>query len=92
MHKIHHRRLHHHTFEFSILLLLLVTGFFAYNYSYGQPKEQLQIGLVTACAYVLWGVFHHIGEGDLNWKIVVEYTGLAFLAVAMLWILLSYIY
>lgn len=92
MQKTHHRRLHHHAFEFTILFLLLTTGFFAFNYSFGQPAAQFQVGLVTASSYVVWGVFHHTCDGDLNWKIVIEYAGVAFLIVAMLWILLSYIY
>lgn len=91
VHSIHHHHRHYHNLQFLILLLLVATGFVSFVRSTGNPQEQMQIGLITASAYGLWGIFHHYYDRNLNWKIVVEYGAISLFGSAVLWTLLSYI-
>ena len=84
-----HRGYHHSVLDYTILALLLATCVFSFVKISGNADKQLQIGLITALSYALWGVFHHLHEGDLHWKIVLEYGALAILAFAMIWFLLT---
>lgn len=69
----------------------MLTGFFSFVRSTGEPRVQMQIGLVTAAAYASWGLYHHWQMRDLNWKIVLEYSALALLGAAILWSLLFFV-
>lgn len=91
MHVVAHRHKHHHNLQFVILLLLVATGFCSFVRSSGDPAQQMQIGLITAVAYGLWGIFHHYYDRNLNWKIVVEYGAISLFGSAVLWTLLSYV-
>lgn len=82
------RQSRHHIYsDYLILILILGTGFLSFIKSTGVLDKQLLISFITSVAYVLWGIFHHLHEGDLHWKIVVEYTSFAifgFVALSML--------
>lgn len=78
--------------QYVVLFLLLGTAFSAFVRLSGLPNRQLQIGMVAAATYILWGIFHHLYDRDFHVKVVVEYLSLAFLGLGMLWILLSFIY
>ncbi|RJR15487.1 hypothetical protein C4579_02160 [Candidatus Microgenomates bacterium] len=67
-----------------------MVGFFSFIKLTGSPDRQALIGLITALAYVGWGVFHHMHEGDLHWKIVIEYGSLAVFGFATLYALLMF--
>lgn len=84
---IHHHR-HHHGSHYTVLLLMIATGFFSFLKLTGEPVRQMQVVAVTGLAYVTWGIFHHLSARDLNWKVVVEYSSIAFLAIGLLWVLL----
>ena len=78
-------RLHKHTGHYTLLLLMLVLGgigFFSISYS---KQGQFLIGMLMAAGYIIWGVFHHSLEKDLNWKVVVEYWMLSLFALSVLW-------
>ncbi|HCM37555.1 MAG: hypothetical protein UV61_C0002G0106 [Candidatus Gottesmanbacteria bacterium GW2011_GWB1_43_11] len=93
MHLSHrHYHYHHHDLQFFILLLLMTIGFVSFAKSMGQSGKQLQIIVITGLAYAFWGIFHHLYDRDLNWKIVVEYVAIAGLGVSLVWTLLTYIY
>lgn len=68
-----------HFWHFLVLVALLLTGsifilYFRYEYM------MVMWGTVgMSAAYVLWGVFHHIKEGSLHPKIVMEYILMAIL-------------
>lgn len=86
--KEHHN---HHTIQYLILLLIITTGFFSFSNFSGQPQKQIYIGVLTAVSYAVWGIFHHLYDHDLNWKVVVEYISIALTAVVLLWSLLVFI-
>jgi hypothetical protein len=90
----HYRNNHYynHLFQYFLLFLLMVIAFFSYIKVTGNIEKQLQIGIVTGLTYIAWGIYHHLLDRDLNWKIVVEYITIALVGIAMLWLLLSYIF
>ena len=89
---IRHHKFHSFTAQYVMLFLLVATGFFAFNSLTGMPAKQFQVGMVTAAAYLFWGIFHHLSQEDLNWQVVVEYISIAIFGIAVLWMLLAYIY
>lgn len=78
-----------HTFHFTILLLLFLVGFIAFARINGNPREQILITILMGITYVVWGLFHHYFEHNLNWKVVIEYISIACIGVLTLWLLLS---
>lgn len=82
------RRYHHTGVDYLILGLMLLICFLTYLKISGEVDKQLQVGLITAMGYAIWGVFHHLHEGDLHWKIVLEYSVLALFSFSSLWFLL----
>jgi hypothetical protein len=70
----------------------MATGFCSFLHASGSQYQQMQVGMVTGLAYIFWGVFHHLYDHDLNWKIVVEYVAIGFLGTSILWLLLNNIY
>ena len=92
MRKFHHTRASAHIYEYMILFLLVSTGFLSFLKVGGKPSLQLYTGMVTGVAYILWGIYHHYNNSDLNWKVVIEYTSIGLFGMAALWMLLSYLY
>ena len=70
-----------HTF---VLLFILATGLWSFWYAGGNVMLQLIIGGVTTIAYVLWGIVHHVMNGDLHKKVVVEYVLVGLIALVLL--------
>ena len=70
-----------HTF---VLLCILATGLWSFWYAGGNVMLQLIIGGVTTIAYVLWGIVHHVMNGDLHKKVVVEYVLVGLIALVLL--------
>jgi hypothetical protein len=85
----HHHRHHYHDyqapFHYAILVLLVGTAFLTFIQHVGQPSKQLVVSFLTALTYVGWGIFHHAHVGDLNWRIVVEYSAFATVGFTLLW-------
>ncbi|NMC36471.1 hypothetical protein GYA49_05505 [Candidatus Beckwithbacteria bacterium] len=73
--------LHSHYF---ILCLGLAGGAGFYFLCMGQLALQVAIIIGTGLFYILWGTLHHAHEGDFHPKIVLEYTLVASLAMALL--------
>lgn len=84
-----HHHYHHLVSDYTILTLVLLTCFITFTKVAGYIEKQVQVGLITAGAYLLWGIFHHLHEGDLHWKIVIEYTTFAIFGFVTLWVLLT---
>jgi uncharacterized membrane protein YfcA len=84
----HYQRQHHHIFQFTLLFLLIATGFFSFVKCFGDSMKQVQIVTLTGVAYAFWGIFHHYYERNLNWKIVIEYCSIALLGISILWALI----
>lgn len=81
--------LHKHTWHYFVLLVILITGFFAYSIVGDDRVRRFFIGLVLSLFYALWGILHHLHNRDLNHKIVLEYTILALFGLTALW---TYLY
>ena len=82
-------KLHRHTHHYGILVLFLASGLVAFLLAKGSLQLQFVLGVLVAVGYAAWGMFHHMHEGDLNRKIVVEYTVFAVVAISILWALLA---
>ena len=67
-----------------ILLLILGGGIATFALATGDRTLQLMTGVITAAAYVLWGIVHHALVGDLHRKIVVEYLLIGYIAIILL--------
>lgn len=70
-----------HTF---VLLCILAAGLWSFWYAGGNVMLQLIIGGVTTIAYVLWGIVHHVMNGDLHKKVVIEYVLVGLIALVLL--------
>lgn len=78
------KKIKNHLFPYLILTLILLIGFLAFLNSRGYPDTQFKIVLLTAAFYISWGILHHLFEGDLHFKNVVEYLLIGGLAIIIL--------
>lgn len=67
-----------------VLLLILGGGVATFAYTSGDRMLQLATGVVTAVAYVMWGIIHHSLTGDLHRNIVIEYLLIGSIAIVLL--------
>ncbi len=80
--------------EYKVKDYLVLFSFLAFSlalflfFDYNRSAQQLVV-VLTAAAYVLWGVIHHALQKDLHLKVVVEYLLVAFLASVVTLFLLS---
>lgn len=73
-----------HLLHYLILFLILGLGFWGFwSFSY-RPNLQRIIIASIVISYFLWGVIHHKLEGNLTYKIAIEYLSLAALAGGLL--------
>ncbi len=71
-------------YHFLILLLLLGGGMVAFSLASPHRQLQLGIGIGVTIVYVAWGVIHHLLEGDLHPKVVLEYGLVGLIATLVL--------
>ncbi len=74
--------------HFFTLFLILGIGVATFFYARGNPTAQFVTGVVTAVAYVCWGILHHVIKEDLQAKIVVEYVLIAAISIIVLYIVI----
>ena len=67
-----------------VLLCILAGGALTFWYAQGNMKLQFAVGVITAVAYVIWGIMHHAKKGDLHARIVLEYILVACIAIVLL--------
>ena len=69
-----------------MMILIAILGVAVWAFLSAAPNVGLQlfIGIATAVAYVLWGIFHHAAQGDLHPKIVVEYILIGAISIVLL--------
>ncbi len=72
----HAQRIH-----FLILVVLLLGGVATFFSVTGDRTLQVITGVLTATAYVTWGIMHHSLQGDLHPRVVVEYILIGAMAV-----------
>lgn len=73
-----------HKIHYLMLLIILIFGFGSFLYFSFDRQSQFVVGILTSISYALWGIAHHYGENNLNWKIVVEYSLFAALAIVII--------
>ncbi|OGG06399.1 hypothetical protein A3D05_04435 [Candidatus Gottesmanbacteria bacterium RIFCSPHIGHO2_02_FULL_40_24] len=74
----------HIFFHYLSLFFLLSAGFILFYQNQGISKNQLTIAFFISFFYVIWGIIHHYLKGDLHWRIVIEYSLIAILAVILI--------
>ena len=70
--------------HYLVLLFILLTGFGAFYYFQRFPQAQIVSAFLTASFYVFWGIVHHYLEGDLHFRVVMEYLTVALLGFLIL--------
>lgn len=78
-----------HLVHLVILVLILLGGVASFLYVAGNQPLQFLVGVITAIAYVAWGIIHHMVRGDLHKKVVVEYSLIGIIAIILLFIVLG---
>ncbi|HLD24537.1 MAG TPA: hypothetical protein VJB96_01335 [Patescibacteria group bacterium] len=71
-------------FSAIVLFCILAGGGLMFWYAKGNTALQLTIGVMTAVAYVLWGLIHHAIVGDFHRKVVIEYVLVGMIAIVLL--------
>ena len=79
-----------HVLHFIVLLLILSAGTGMFFAAQGNTGLQLMIGVVTSMGYIAWGIIHHVMQGDLHRKVVIEYVFVGGIAITLLFIVLGY--
>lgn len=79
-----------HILHFTVLFLILSAGVGMFLAARSNTGLQLAIGVVTSLAYVAWGIIHHVMQGDLHRKVVIEYVFIGGIAITLLFIVLGY--
>ena len=70
--------------RYGVLVAILIGAAGAFYYVRSSPSLQFTVGIVTAVAYVLWGIVHHALEKDLHQRVVVEYILIGAIAIVLL--------
>ena len=78
-----------HFIHYIALFLILTFGLLGFWYFSYRPLLQRIVVTMAAVLYILWGIVHHLADGDLNFKIVLEYGAIAALAATLLWIIIG---
>lgn len=72
-----------HFWHYLVLVLIIGCGGLVFGF-YPDKAVKFKVAALVALAYIFWGIFHHLTEGNLNFKIVVEYTLIGALAIILL--------
>lgn len=72
-----------HFWHYTILATIILAGGIVF-FSCPDKTIKLQVGILTTLAYIFWGIFHHLLENNLNFKIMIEYTLIGVLAIILL--------
>lgn len=70
--------------HYAILVVMLGLGVFSFFLVRPNTTAQLAIAVITAVAYVAWGIIHHWLDRDLHLKVVIEYVLIAAIAIVLL--------
>jgi hypothetical protein len=63
-----------HTGHYSVLALVLASGFFLFSWFNYDLLLQRLVVIAVGLAYVLWGIVHHMLSDKATTKIVLEYS------------------
>ncbi|MCX6792080.1 MAG: hypothetical protein NT149_03520 [Candidatus Gottesmanbacteria bacterium] len=76
--------------HFLVLIAILVAGVLTFIAVRPNTTIQLFVGIITAVAYVLWGLTHHAIKKDLHQKVMVEYLLIGVIAIVLLVTMLGF--
>jgi hypothetical protein len=76
--------------HFLVLIAILCAGILTFIVVRPNTTLQLFVGIITAVAYVLWGLIHHAVQKDLHQKVVVEYLLIGAIAIVLLVTMLGF--
>lgn len=71
--------------SYAVLTVFLGVGVWFFYVFSGFPLTQFFIALLCTGVYILWGISHHILEGDFHFTIVIEYILMSVLALLLLY-------
>jgi hypothetical protein len=70
--------------HFLVLIVMLTLGVGVFYYVAPNRTLQMASGIATSVGYMLWGIIHHHMEGDLAWRLVIEYVLIGTIAIVLL--------
>ena len=73
-----------HGLDFSLLALIIFLGLGGLVFFRFDIASQVAIIVLMTIMYVFWGIFHHIHDGNLESRIVLEYVAIAALIAFIL--------
>lgn len=73
-----------HIVYYTSLVLILSLGTLFFFQTYYDKQMQLNILLLMACFYFVYGLVHHYANHDLSIKIVVEYLLIGAIGVSII--------
>lgn len=77
------REIKTHFCHYLILLLIISCGG-AVFLTTSEKTVKFQAAALIGLGYIFWGIFHHLSEGNFNWKIMVEYTLIGLISIIFL--------
>ena len=80
-----HHTQHSEFWHYAILVLILTVGLVGFVAVGDSSPRKFIIGTLVTVGYTLWGIFHHFSAGELNYKLVIEYSVLSLCALSVLW-------
>lgn len=75
--------------HYLVLGVLLSGGLSLFLFFNHSRQVQLQVVMVTALGYLLWGTTHHYLKKDLNWTVFFEYTLVAVFSILVIYTVLG---
>lgn len=73
----------HHFWHYFFLFLIIGSGSLAFILS-PDKTVKFRVAALLALAYIFWGIIHHLLEGNLKLKIVIEYSLIGLLGLILL--------
>lgn len=66
-----------HGIDFLLLTLIIALGLGGLVYFRFDTAAQIAVVVLMTLGYVFWGILHHLHDGNLTGKVVMEYIAMA---------------
>lgn len=83
------KKINEHVIYYISLIIIFALGLFLISSVLPNKQLEMLYFVILAVIYVVWGILHHFINHELSSKIVVEYTLIATLGVAVMFFLLK---
>ncbi|MCL5746909.1 MAG: hypothetical protein M1277_01330 [Patescibacteria group bacterium] len=83
------KKINEHVIYYISLIIIFALGLFLISSVLPNKQLEMLYFIILAVIYVVWGILHHFINHELSSKIVVEYTLIATLGVAIMFFLLK---